>query len=340
MPDPHREYTALLMRHRDLLWHLCWHHAHGDRDRCLDLLQEVSIALWENIGKLRGDASPRQERAWVKWQARSVFYQIGRQQKTQLLPLNEALADDGHTPGSENEEMQRRETIDDLLATLSPNEQRMIRLYLQGYNGDEIGQQMGISRNNYYQRMHRTIQKMRRMALPLLALLFASAIAIAVVPQWRHHLFGGSNRVDTVGDTIPSLPPTQTAKPSAPHPSDTVAMPTIACRDTITLVPLDCLPPLETFTDKDYPVKLLPSPRRDPSNDLTISVNGNYYITIPGAAGELVRVYDMGGNLVAAQRAGSFCLFNLLPNYKAPFVDDWNRFILQIGNRPPIQIGI
>ena len=74
MTDRHSTYTALLMRHREMLWRLCLNRANGDSDRSKDLMQEITIALWENYDKLRLDASPAQERAWVRWQARSVFY--------------------------------------------------------------------------------------------------------------------------------------------------------------------------------------------------------------------------------------------------------------------------
>ena len=77
----------MLMRHREMLWRMCWNWTGGNRDRCCDLLQEVSIALWENFDKLRPGASASQERSWVRWQARSVFYQIGRQKRLSTVPL-------------------------------------------------------------------------------------------------------------------------------------------------------------------------------------------------------------------------------------------------------------
>ena len=55
--DRHESYTALLVRHRQLVWALCWARAHGDRERCRDLVQDVSLSLWEHFGKLRPGAN-------------------------------------------------------------------------------------------------------------------------------------------------------------------------------------------------------------------------------------------------------------------------------------------
>ncbi len=49
--DRYESYTALLSRHRHLVWTLCWARAQGDVERCRDLVQEVSLSLWEHYGK-------------------------------------------------------------------------------------------------------------------------------------------------------------------------------------------------------------------------------------------------------------------------------------------------
>ena len=64
-------YTELLQRHHAMVWRMCWVAARGDRARCNDLVQEVSIVLWLRMDALRADASPGEERSWVYWQCRS-----------------------------------------------------------------------------------------------------------------------------------------------------------------------------------------------------------------------------------------------------------------------------
>lgn len=323
MTDRHSAYTALLMRHRDMLWRLCWNRVGGDRDRCQDILQEVSIALWENFDKLRPDVTPRQERAWVCWQARSVFYRAERRQMLATVPITDALADSL----ADEDTLHRKELIDDLLSALSPDERRMVRLYLQGYHGDEIGAELGVGRDTVYQRMRRVTQKLRRLALILLALLLTSAIAVAVVPQWRQFFFGGGEKEDSVADSVQATPmPVDTVPPAnavrrAPGPRPE---------------PVEKLPPLDvlglmTSSDGRPPI---------PDHDgLTISVDGTRLI-ITGASGEEIRIYDHSGSLVAAQTAGGFCIIDLFPSTEA-IPGSWRyRYILHIGNRPALQLQL
>ena len=56
-------FDELLKRHRPMVWRMCWISAHGNYERCRDLVQEVSIALWRHFGQLRPDATLQEERA-------------------------------------------------------------------------------------------------------------------------------------------------------------------------------------------------------------------------------------------------------------------------------------
>ncbi|MBR4739425.1 MAG: sigma-70 family RNA polymerase sigma factor, partial [Bacteroidales bacterium] len=55
-----KAYTELLRRHRTLVWTLCWARARGDYECCRDLVQEVSLSLWEHYGRLRPNATALQ----------------------------------------------------------------------------------------------------------------------------------------------------------------------------------------------------------------------------------------------------------------------------------------
>lgn len=172
-------YTELLQRHHAMVWRMCWVAARGDRARCNDLVQEVSIVLWLRMDALRGDASAGEERSWVYWQCRSSLDLLRRRQKPSLLPLTalmeETLADDNSS--------QQKEEIEHLMAFLTADDQRLVRLYLDGYHADEIAAIMSLSRDAVYQRLHRAIAKARRFVLLLLLVLLASGLAVAVVPQ-------------------------------------------------------------------------------------------------------------------------------------------------------------
>ena len=332
MTDKHSAYTSLLMRHRDMLWRLCLSRAKGDGDRSQDLLQEITIALWENYDKLRPDSSPGQERAWVRWQARSVFYQVERRRRIMTVPIDYNLHSDSV---ADEEAQQRKETLDNLLATLSPDEQRMMRLYLDGYQGDEIGEEMGISRNTVYQRMRRAVQKMRNVALVLLAMLLTTAIAVAVVPQWRQYIFHWWRVEETPSDSVPApkvpepsvaqpepVQPTAAKKTSFAKPQPMEQLPSLSAIQTSQgIVSPDTLDPLQI---DDMP---------------TVSVNGSQ-LTITGASGEQVKVYDSGGMLIASQVATNICIIDLFPRTDAFSCRRRNMYILQIGNRPTLKLEL
>lgn len=156
--DLESAYTSLLKRHRHSVWTMCWRYAGGDPDRCGDLVQEVSLSLWQHFGKLREDASPFEERAWVLWHTRSVLSHLHRSHRPQHLPLTpdmtEHLAvDDTGT--------RLHEAADELLATLDDGDRRLVQLRLKGYKADEIAKETGSTRDAVYQRLHRIVKQLR-----------------------------------------------------------------------------------------------------------------------------------------------------------------------------------
>ena len=331
MMNRHSEYTALLMRHRDMLWRMCRHRANGDRDRCQDLMQEVSIALWENMDKMHPGASPHQERAWVCWQARSVFYRLGRRRPPTTVPINEAMADSiaADDPGH------LQELIDDLIATLSPDEQRMVRLSLEGYHGDEIGEAMGMNRNTVYQRMRRVAHKLRSVVLLLLALLLASMVAVAVVPEWRQKILKVRSEETPPPTTLQGEREVECLEPAMTVDSLPASNKIHSTKQERT-APMDRLN--TTYVSTSEVVHTVASPYEQDSV-LTIAVNGGRLV-ITGADGELVRVYDEGGTLVAAQTAGFVCIIDLLPTANAFQWTGRSAYRLQIGDRPAMKVII
>ena len=210
MMNRHDAYTAMLGRHRHVIWAMCRDHAHGQWDDCCDLVQEVSLRLWLEFDRLRPGATPKEEREWVRWVARKVFYLEGRKRRLSTQPLgSEAAA----VPASD-EEMRLRESVEEMMASLSPEEQRLLRLKMEGYNADEIASVMGLKRDAVYQRMHRIVLKARRALLMVLLLIGTSTVAIAVVPQWRKAVFS-SRQPESVPEPEVSPAPHCHGSPSA-----------------------------------------------------------------------------------------------------------------------------
>lgn len=293
-------YTALLKRHRPMIWRMCWLHAWGNWDRCCDLEQEVAIALWLHFDTLRPNVTPEEERAWVRWQSRNVIdHQLRKNRiSTQLLTPEMAAA----IPAENEQELQ--EELDDLMSSLSPDEQRMMRLQLEGYRADEIAELMGLQRDAVYKRLQRSVLKMRRFALLLLALLATTSLAIAVVPQWRPAFLLRTAEVDTVVESVEPQPaPVDTASVFAvdmePEPQAVMRtpLPAIERMECNTLFPsLDETPP---------PLHIKPP--------ITIAVNGRR-LTISGLHGERVTLRHSSGLLVASQECFGISTFNLLPS--------------------------
>lgn len=207
--DRNSAYYKLLERYRPMVWRLCWRHARGDWDRCNDLVQEVSIALWEHFGQLRPNATPQEQRAWVRWQARSVLDLQRRKQHLVTVPFTDAM-----TETLVDEPESDKEKVAEVMELLTPEEQRLVRLQLCGYNVAEVAQIMHLTRDAVYQRMHRIIAKARNALLVVALLLLTTTLAVAVVPQWRQAVFGDK---PAVVDSLPDTP-----LPS-PRGDDTVA---------------------------------------------------------------------------------------------------------------------
>lgn len=283
-----------------MIWRMCWLHAWGNWDRCCDLEQEVAIALWLHFDTLRPNVTPEEERAWVRWQSRNVIdHQLRKNRiSTQLLTPEMAAS----IPAENEQEL--CEELDDLMSSLSPDEQRMMRLQLEGYRADEIAELMGLQRDAVYKRLQRSVLKMRRFALLLLALLATTSLAIAVVPQWRPAFLLRTAEVDTVVESVEPQPaPVDTASVFAvdmePEPQAVMRtpLPAIERMECNTLFPsLDETPP---------PLHIKPP--------ITIAVNGRR-LTISGLHGERVTLRHSSGLLVASQECFGISTFNLLPS--------------------------
>lgn len=150
----HEAYTQMLLRHRKMIWRMCIRRAQGDRDICLDLVQEVSLSLWEHYGDLRQGVSLLEERAWVFWHTRSVLDHLHRRQRLPMQTIdariiNTVAVTDGYA------------SLDDIVGFLDPEDKKLIRMRIEGYNAAEIAAAMNISRDAVYQRSHRIIEKLK-----------------------------------------------------------------------------------------------------------------------------------------------------------------------------------
>jgi RNA polymerase sigma factor (sigma-70 family) len=303
--DRQRAYTELLERYRPLVWRMCWFSARGNWDRCNDLVQEVSIALWLHFDALRPDATPGEKRAWIYWQSRSILDLQRRLQKPPMQPLTTLLE---KTVAAEDTR-HTQEEIEELMAALSPEEQRLVGLYLEGYQTKEIADLMNLSHDTVYQRMHRAVGKARKAIVALFLLLVATSISIAVVPSWRQRVFSsGEPSVDTlsVSDSAP-------VAAGVPRVVDTLSAPA----EIDTLLPRDMPPPVEhiniTTTDIITIGDAPPPPSAKRLLPATITITGTI-LTVSGLDGEWVILYNKSGHAISSKRCHGMCSFELPAN--------------------------
>ena len=308
-------FDELLKRHRPMVWRMCWISAHGNYERCRDLVQEVSIALWRHFGQLRPDATLQEERAWVRWQTRSVLDFQRRMQRPTPLPLTPGMAD----LQVADDILEQHEELEELMSTLNDDERRMLRLQLEGYRADEIAEAMGLKRDAVYQRLHRVVGKMRRVALLLVLLCLAVTVAVAVVPQWREQVFSHTEEEEKPEEEAVS--PTEIPSPTPVVPLE-VPVDTVAPRQA--WIPPEPLPHLNAPADTSLP----DLPARKP--EVGIAYNDGKLILTGLVDGELVVIRNPKGVLVALKRThGSTCTIELTTDRLS-----YSTYILQIGNRP------
>ena len=281
-------YTELLQRHHAMVWRMCWVAARGDRARCNDLVQEVSIVLWLRMDALRADASAG--------------------------------------------EAQQKEEIEHLMAFLTADDQRLVRLYLDGYHADEIAAIMSLSRDAVYQRLHRAIAKARRFVLLLLLVLLASGLAVAVVPQWRSIVFGGAEHREE--EYVP--PHVEPAKGNVmpPNVEDADVAPVVEPAALRSLAEermpdADALTVLSVINEES---DTMPSVLTSLPPEPTIWVSGNRLI-VTGVYGETVSVYQKSGMLVSSQVCHGFCVIDLFPRCNMDYR-------IHVGRRPAVTISL
>ncbi len=150
-------YNDFLLRHREAVWQMCWKFAKGNRAACEDMVQEVWIALWLRFDQLKTNAPELMQRAWLKRVTQSVLVDLYRRSEPESERLTPVLINT--IPDTC---VDYAESIDDLMSTLSDDEERLLRMRLEGYDAQDIADEFKIERNAVYVRINRIITKLRR----------------------------------------------------------------------------------------------------------------------------------------------------------------------------------
>ena len=157
----YEDYKSFMRRHQTTVWRVCYDFARGDIPRCEDMVQEVWIMLWLKFDTMTG-WSEWQQRVWVRRVTHNVLVDLYRKRHPDLETVTSEMAEFVAT-----EESDVAERIDDLFSVLTPDEQRLMRMRLEGYSAEEIAAGLEIEPNAVYQRVNRIMNKLRQYATRL-----------------------------------------------------------------------------------------------------------------------------------------------------------------------------
>lgn len=146
-------FNELMLRYRGLLFAVCRRYGRRGLDED-DLLQEVLMALWQRREQLLSISVAPKQAAWMWRVARSTCIDLQRKRNNSPTPL----PDDYDAP---EEDTTLHNTLHELIAQLPEPDRTIVTMHLEGYEYKEIGQRVGMTKNNIGIRLMRIKEKLR-----------------------------------------------------------------------------------------------------------------------------------------------------------------------------------
>ena len=142
-----------MLRYRGLLFSVCRRH---QRDGLTvdDLLQEVTLRLWELREKLLAIEPAPKQAVWLWRVARSTCIDLQRRTPSPT-PLP-----DGYDTLAEDTAL--HDTLHELIAQLPEPDRTIVTLHLEGYDYTEIGKAVGMTKNNIGVRLMRIKERLKQ----------------------------------------------------------------------------------------------------------------------------------------------------------------------------------
>ncbi len=147
-------FEHILHRHRGLVYSVCLRYCRRGVTAD-DLVQEVSLVLWQRREQLLALGAVPLQAAWIWRVARSTCIDILRR-TPETSPLPE-----GYDPPADNPALSQH--LHHLIELLPAPDRTIVRLHIEGYNYEEIAQQTGLTANNISVRLVRTKEKLRQL---------------------------------------------------------------------------------------------------------------------------------------------------------------------------------
>ena len=148
-------FLTLVEEHSAAINRVCRSFCHTTED-CEDLRQDIIMNLWLGWSRYRLTAKPV---TWV-WRVAvntGISWRRHRQRQVETAPI------EGLELPDEGIDREEREWLCELIRQLPTKDQKLLRLYLDGWKQDEIGEMLGISETNVQTRMSRIKEKLRKL---------------------------------------------------------------------------------------------------------------------------------------------------------------------------------
>lgn len=141
-----------MLRYRGLLFSVCRRYSSNGLE-VDDLLQETTLALWDLREQLFSITLAPKQAAWIWCVARSTCIDLLRH-----TPPPSSLPDDYDRPADDTT---LHDTLHELITQLPEPDRTIVTMHLEGYEYKEIGQQVGMTKNNVGIRLMRIKEKLR-----------------------------------------------------------------------------------------------------------------------------------------------------------------------------------
>ena len=146
-------FSEIMLRYRGLLFSVCRRYANDDME-VDDLLQESTLALWNLREQLFSITLAPKQAAWIWRVARSTCIDLWRKKSNKQVPLP-------NNYDAPAEDTTLHDTLHELIAHLPEPDRTIVRMHLEGYEYKEIGQSVGMTKNNIGVRLMRIKEKLR-----------------------------------------------------------------------------------------------------------------------------------------------------------------------------------
>ena len=164
MDDRERQLRSVLDRHGAMIQRIVASYERDDSQRS-DLLQEVALALWTALPRLRDTAS---EKAFVARVAQNRAITHGVRQARLPRPTATELPDETPSLDQRIDTERQASRLLEVVRSLPLEQRRLVVLALEGFSTKEIAEEFDITENNAGVRLHRarTALKKRLAAWP------------------------------------------------------------------------------------------------------------------------------------------------------------------------------